>query len=175
MNKVIFGILLITVGCNNVNTDKQEEKKNIEIDKLQPISQSPTEEIIASEKKGVEKDILYEYNDDTLSQTLKIKYISKEEIDFEIASINKIKNKKSILTGIAKGSLNQDPEMDEDDQGNGYAAREYRYSKEACSIGIRIAIDEAKNKAKVTEYNCYNLRDSNCPFESVGVLKKIEN
>ncbi|MDB5199275.1 MAG: hypothetical protein JWO92_1238 [Chitinophagaceae bacterium] len=168
MNKIISSLLLLTVGCNN-NAEKNMEQKNNLQDTTQTVSKPLMDTVITKGKEIA--NILYEYKNDTLLQTLTIKYLSKQDISFELASVNKVKNKTSTLTGIAKGKPNRDPEMDEDEEGNAYAATEYHYNKEGCSLSIRIAMG-TKDKAQIMEYNCGKLHDSNCPFEFVGLLRK---
>ncbi len=138
MRKIVFGMLLITIGCSNANTEKKTEQKNIQEDTMQTASKPLADTVTVKGKRDTVKSILYEYKNDTLLQTLRIKYNSKQEIGFELTTLNKIKNKTSTLTGTAKSKLNQDSEMDEDDEGNAYAATEYHYTKDGCSLSVEL-------------------------------------
>ncbi len=171
MRKIFFGMFLTIIGCSNAGTDKKTESRNTSEDTMKNVSESLLN-AVTQDKKDTAKSIMYEYKNDTLLQTLRIKYNSTQEIQFELTSLNRIKNQTSTLTGTAKSKLNQDPETDEDDEGNAYAAIEYHYTKDGCSLSVRIDMD-TKDKAKVFEYNCDKLHKSNCPFASIGVLKKI--
>lgn len=173
MRKIVFGLFLIVIGCNNNDAEKNSGQKSNLQDSLPVVSKSSLPDTVTAKKKENASSTLYEYKNDTLLQTLAINYISKQEINFELITVNKIKNKTSTLTGTAEGKLNQDPEMDEDDEGNSYAATEYHYTKDGCSLSIRIDMD-TKNKAKVFEYTCDKLHDSSCPFASVGLLKRVQ-
>lgn len=174
MHKTVFWLLLITTGCNNTSTDKKINEKNSKTDTMQTYSTSLADIAIERDKLDTIQSALYTFKNDTLSQTLEVKYISKKEIGFKLITVNKAKNKTSTLIGAAaKGKSNQDSEMDEDDEGNAYTVTEYHYTKNDCSLSIRIDID-TKNRAKIIEYRCNNLHDIYSPFTSVGVLKKLQ-
>jgi hypothetical protein len=168
MCKIIFVLFLIVIGCKNNNAQGNIKQKNNKQDTMQVLLKSSI--YVTSKSKGYVPSHLYEFKNDTLLQTLLVEYTTKQEIIFEITSVNMVKNKTSTLTGLAKGKLSQDPETDEDGEGNAYTAIEYHYNKNGCSLSIRIAMD-AGNKARIFEYNCNKFHDSNCPFESVGVLR----
>jgi hypothetical protein len=82
-----------------------------------------------------------------------------------------MKGKSSVLSGIAKRLKDQDPEIDEDENGLGYAANEFHFQKDSCYLSIRIAMKK-NDKARIMVYNCDNLEVPDCPLSSIGILKK---
>lgn len=174
MRKIVFGLFLIMAGCNSASTENNMKQKNDDRDTVNIISQQPVDTLKMQDNRD-DTTVNYEYTNDTLSQSLALNYTSKHEISFKITSVNKTKNKTSTLTGAGRAhvKLNQDPEMDEDDEGNAYTTIEYHYVEGDCSLSIRIAMD-TKDKAKIFEYNCDKFHDNDCPFASIGVLKKVQ-
>ena len=171
MRKIVFCLFWLATGCNNSSADKKTDKENSKADTSQ-ISSKLLDSTIEKDNNDSLNNVLYECKNDTLLQILAVKYITKKLIVFELTTTNKVKNETSTLTGSAKkGKSNQDPEMDEDSEGNAYPVTEYHYTKNECSLSIRIARD-TKDRARVLEYGCNKLHEINTPFASVGVLKK---
>ena len=181
VNRFFFGtFLLLLIACTNTNSKENKiPPKSINADSMLTVSKYSVDSLNSSANTLITKNdentlsTLFEYKNDTILQRLVVKYLSKTEIKFDLTSFNKIKNKTSTLSGTASGKLNQDPEMDEDDQGNAYAVEEYQFTKNDCSLSIRIDRN-SKNRAKVFDYNCVQLHDNNCPFQSIGILLKVQ-
>lgn len=176
MRKIVLGILVASIGCTST-TDKTAEQASTKSDTItsqQTSSDLSTDTMVTPEEEKVVDRVLYEYRNDTIVQSLTVKDVSKGQISFTLTSFNRARNETSTLTGTATGKLDQDPETDTDEEGTAYAAIGYHFTKNDCSLSIRIALDN-KDKARIKEYNCSKLHGSSCPFESVGLLKKKVN
>ncbi len=159
-------MFVLLVSCsNNRNSDEKAQSR----DTTQSFSGYYLDSV---KKKKPGKPNLYVFKNDSLTQMLKVWYRSDQEISFELSSNNRVNGTTATISGTAKGNTNQDPEMDEDDDGNSYASTDYYYKKDSCSISIRIAL-KTLDKANVLEYNCSKLHEPGCPLESVGVLRMV--
>jgi len=148
------------------------EAENIVLEDLNP-NHSERKSIDTTDdgKKGF---ILYEKVSDTLNQTLNIKYISGSGISFQLRTVNKKTKEQTSLSGDAYAKTGQDPETDEDEEGNAYASTVYYYKKGECNLSIRIAL-KLHDKAVIMEYGCNKLHPAACPFETVGLLKRVSH
>jgi hypothetical protein len=117
----------------------------------------------------------YIFSNDTLTQKAKIVFKSKNQILFTLTTINKKRNMESTFSDTA--SIRNTPGADnvqayEDElQSDMYPAKEYIYNKK-CYLTIGI---DSKTKARlfvVETQGCKILGEKNCPFGSLGTLRK---
>lgn len=160
MRYLIFTLLLSLLGCKPYN--KPESNPIADDSIVADLSQSDVERKSA---------LTYEYENDTLIQTITIRLISEKELSFTLISKNKQKDKSSLINGIARLD-GTDPEIDEDEEGNAYPSQQYIFERD-CWLSIKIDM-ELKDKIRVVEASCENHRDVSCPFNSVGILRKKE-
>ena len=142
--KIIALLILFNIGLTGQVIDSSKEK--------------PT--------KVAEKHRIYRYSNDTLSQVVEIFWKKGDSVFFKYSRENTKRKIKYTLQGIAKNLFpNDDPEMDEDENGEGYPADEY-YIEGKDGTSLRIAFDHSKMRIKGGKKD-----DPLCPFESVGVLR----
>lgn len=111
----------------------------------------------------------FKYEDSTLTQIIKIKYIDKHKIMFILKSKNE--SELSKISGVAV-SKSGDYEIDEDDKGYAYPAVQYIYNKD-CWLSIRIDA-KTRERLQINEGNCKHQREKSTPFGSKGILHKVK-
>ena len=79
----------------------------------------------------------YFFESDTLKQNVEVKTLSDSTIRFLLISENKINGKIAKIQGVAKSMTHVDPEIDDDEEGNAYPAKEFIYN-DKCILHIRI-------------------------------------
>ncbi|MES1223576.1 MAG: hypothetical protein ABUT20_49225 [Bacteroidota bacterium] len=167
-NFFLYLLLIIFSSCNNAENKIQTETNDSDGKQDKEINQSKSGNKNMIQANEI-KSISFKYKNDTILQKLVVAYISNKAINFKLITINKTDT--SMLVGAAKSHTSNDIETDDDDEGNAYAVDEYHYNNKNCAMSIRIASDK-KDKAKVIEYNCDLLHKTNCPFNSLGVLRR---
>ncbi len=151
---VVFFMLMLFSSCSFAN-EKQEEKAQLSDNTKEPLEQ-------------VEKEKKFLFENDTIKQSIKItKYT-----DIQMSFLYEIKNVKRncyiTYSGVALNEYpNNDPELDEDEEGFGYPSVKYLYNNEDCIIEIRLSMVE-KDKIQVKS-NCN--QHIFCPVNSVGILR----
>jgi hypothetical protein len=124
------------------------------------------EDVIKTGNNTLEVDT-FKYENDTIQQIVYLTYKSKKEIWFKVISTNKRVNQFSETEGFAK--LNGgDWEIDEDEEGNPYPAKEFLHEQN-CWLALRIDV-ETGSIMRTKAADCTS--DPLCPFESVGLLRK---
>lgn len=160
---------------NNLTKETVDDKKLSQIDTLQKPSQKQDSTEKSISKKTLKEDsLLYQYRNDTLTQTLTVKYLNENKIYFSLESINKDHSKTGNIRGYAvmpNGS--QDTEEDQDENGVAYPSSEYVYHDKDCWLHIRIDAD-SKNKIQINKVKCISMSKYS-PFYSVGILKYINS
>ena len=119
---------------------------------------------------------IFKFENDTLTQTIKIKTIHKAKIFFELTSENKKYNIKSIISGYAIDKYpGMGGENDEDDDGIAYFVIQYIFSFPESDSGLYIRVDaEEGRRVTIVEYNMENFRSKYCPFDSQGKLRLVK-
>jgi len=103
---------------------------------------------------------------DAVIQTLNVTWKEKNRIDFDFLVKDKKTRKERQLKGSAVSS-NQDPEIDEDEEGMAYPAIEFWHKDGSCQFAIRIAMQNA-SKIQTKAGGC----STGLPLESVAILKR---
>jgi hypothetical protein len=117
--------------------------------------------------------IRYMFEDMSYKQIVEIKNVSEAEIEFKVNTEDKKSGKSTIIQGIAKRKINVDPEIDEDEEGEGYYSLQYTNSNGECKLFIRIA-EEKKDLLKLSSFRCYDLPGkSNGLFSLNIILRRI--
>jgi hypothetical protein len=166
-------ILLLFFSCDKgrhySNTESVLKKNSVEkkSDSVTVDLPNLTNNELYSDKEQKIDSSLFKFENEIITQTISIDFLSKDSLQFYLVSTNKMKNEKSTLSGIA--ILKNGSEFDEDENGLGYLAEEYLYEN-TCWLAIRIAIDD-KNKIIIHEANCEEVRSESCPFESAGIMR----
>lgn len=112
----------------------------------------------------------YTYENDSVYQEVVVKFISKNKVGFTITSKNKLTQKVYTKQGIALCKTHSDPEIDEDEMGNAYPAKEYVY-RENSLLSIRIDLEKF-DKLRLIDARCKDKQTMWCPFHSVGILRR---
>jgi hypothetical protein len=158
--RVISYVIMILAFLSPLSCKGQENTK-----------QSDTENIQKKDSNYDEKIYIFENNE--FIQRVTVKEINDKSISFVLTSENKIRKLSSTISGVA--TLNEgDVEIDVDDKGIAYGADEYIYATDLCWLAFRIDI-KTKSFMRINESNCYTLHNRDCPFASIGILKKIES
>lgn len=129
-----------------------------------------TSDTVKPTTKAKDDNLVYFFESDTLKQNVEVKTLSDSTIRFLLISENKINGKIAKIQGVAKSMTHVDPEIDDDEEGNAYPAKEFIYN-DKCILHIRIDMLQ-KDKLIVKEGGCAMLHDSSCPFKSLGILRK---
>ncbi len=116
--------------------------------------------------------IKYMYDNTLYKQVIEIKNLSEIEIEFKINTEDKKTGELSVIQGVAKRKINVDPEIDEDDKGEGYYSLQYIYINGECKLSIRIAAD-TKDLLKLDSFNCYLIGEKDGLFTLGVLLKRI--
>ncbi|HET7117498.1 MAG TPA: hypothetical protein VFI29_13455 [Hanamia sp.] len=177
MKKGIFILSLIICACNNVNEVKKhviEKKSTMEsngiIQKKQETTNPDTLNRVQNQESKVYNLLL---NNDSLNQEMKVQYNGKKKIIFTLITFNKLRNQRDSLIGIA--TRDQDKLSDEYDQaedGTAFLYYTWHFTSSKCQLEMRIA-DSAKF-IRIFEFNCNGLHKQSCPFETNGVLERID-
>jgi len=114
----------------------------------------------------------YLFSNDSLKQTLTIKLVSKNQVQFELVSENIKRNKIFKLNGIANLASESDSESDEDEDGNGFFVDEFKYSNQ-CTLYFRLDADEFK-RARIKMHNCLLKNNYSTPIKSLGIMHRIK-
>ncbi len=119
---------------------------------------------------------VFKFENKTLTQTIKIKKITKAKIFFELTSENKKYNIKSVISGYAIDKYpGMGGENDEDDDGIAYFVIQYDFSFPESNSGLYIRVDaEEGRRVTIVEYNMDNFRSKYCPFDSQGILRLVK-
>ncbi len=151
-----FIYLIITVFALTACDQKQQD-----IEKpIEPIKHALP---MASNFSGV---TTFFAENDVLKQNLNVTWATSDRIDFVYLITDKKSRLERKLNGIAT-SLNNDPEIDEDENGDAYPAIEYWYKDGNCQFAIRIDM-ENKSMARTKSGGC----EQGLSLESVAILKK---
>jgi len=163
---VIFIVIINFLFVFSCTTGNDKDVMNTET-----VLQNNEGEVVSDEpeiiKNNSSLNIVYVYENDTLIQTVKLFFVNKREIEFQLISENKVRQQKASIEGIAKTN-NGDAEIDEDEEGNSYPVNEYIYESD-CWLSFRIDM-ETQTTMKIIMEDC--ISNQYCPFSSVGILKK---
>jgi hypothetical protein len=112
-------------------------------------------------------------NNDSLLQTMDVKYVGKKEIEFELRTANTARKIMDVLKGVATMDDKEgDPEEDVGDDGVSFLYDNWHYVKNKCQLYMRIA--DSAEYIKIFEYDCKSLHNVYCPLETGKVLKRID-
>jgi len=153
MNALFLFLILLITGCNNDRIPSKPDSHQV--------------------SNSIEKDVrgFYKYEDEYIVQTLHVKFLSKTQMEFVLASESKKAREVSEIAGTAINS-GGDYEIDEDEEGNAYPVVEYIFDNN-CWLSFRFDAD-TKTKLRITETNCEDSRKPECPFGSGAMfLKKV--
>jgi len=152
--KIIF-VIIAVIGLTACDQKQQNIQKSIALTKqaLPMASSFPSVATFFAENN-------------VLKQNLNVTWVTPDRIDFIYLITDKKSGFESKLNGIAT-SLNGDPEIDEDENGDAYPAIEYWFKDCNCQFAIRIDM-ENKSMARTKSGGCAK----GLPLESVAILKK---
>lgn len=154
--------LLISTSCH------RNESKQSKISLINDISNNN------SEKKNdiaIVSESVFLFKNDTLIQTVEVKFMNDEKIDFKLSSENILRNKVEKIEGTAEnynlavGSS----ETDMNDDGEIYPVNEYIYEG-SCWLSFKIDV-ATKTKMRIYVADC--ILNPYCPFASIGILNKV--
>lgn len=136
---------------------------------------SQNKPISSNTKNQATGEFEYFFSNDTLTQKAKIIFRTTNQILFSIATINKKRNIESVFSDTAfvqniPGTDNVEAYEDELES-DMYPAEEYIYNKQ-CYITIGIDIKTKARLFIVEAQECKILHNINCPFGSLGTLRK---
>lgn len=160
---IIYISTLFLLSCThtvNSNTDSQIESNQVDFQKK--ASEFVTKYISTSD--------IFKFENNEIIQIIAIQYIDENTIKFILKIISKADENESNLAGNAKIKVG-DSEIDEDEEGIGYPVNEYVYDGD-CWISIRIAL-QTKDMLRIISSDCGKLSSKHEPFDSIGILKKI--
>ena len=132
--------------------------------------------VVNGQTKNDQEFKVFKFENDTLTQTIKIKTITNAKIFFELTSENKKYNIKSVISGYAIDKYpGMGGENDEDDDGIAYFVIQYDFSFPESNSGLYIRVDaEEGRRVTIVEYNMDNFRSKYCPFDSQGILRLVK-
>jgi hypothetical protein len=118
------------------------------------------------------KSETYQFKNDSLVQTIIVKWQIENRIKFEYSVKNTKRNKIIKVSGVANNPYpDMDPENDEDElDGLSYASIQYISEQNGCYLSIRIELDN-KNRVVVMSGECPKYFNPLCPLASQGVLR----
>lgn len=157
IGQIIFALTILTFGCQPtqnqedivITTDASSSKRietqdvvqdKVEIDNLTEHADKP--------KEFDKFETLFEHEDKELNlkQRLGVTWWTTDSIEFRLLTEDDICG--TDYWGHAKNNnSNMDPEMDEDKNGDSYAASEYTIEQQTYSLRIRVSLD--RDKAKI--------------------------
>jgi hypothetical protein len=152
---VLLAVSIFIISCHQIETKAAGDKFTRETGKE---SQMPV----------TEKGELYEYENDTIKQSILIAYINENKIRFNYR-IN-IKNIRSQinLNGIATNNYPEGIEIDEDEEGVAYPSDEYVHTTtDGAMLFIRISLEE-RDKVII---NAAGYEEVSVPIQSLGILR----
>jgi hypothetical protein len=152
--KIIF-VIIAVLGLTACEKNQHNIEKSIE----------PTKKTLPISSNLSSVTTFFGEND-VLKQNLNVTWVASGRIDFSYLITDKKSRLERKLNGIAL-SLNSDPEIDEDEDGDAYPAIEYRYKDGNCQFSIRIDM-ESKSRARTKSGGCAQ----GLSLESVAILKK---
>jgi hypothetical protein len=152
--KIIF-VIIAVLGLTACDQKRQSIDKSTE----------PTKQTLpmVSNSSGI---ATFFAENDVLEQNLHVTWVAPDRIDFLFLVTDKKSRLERELSGIAT-SLNGDPEIDEDENGEAYSAIEYWYHNGNCQLAIRIDMKD-KLMARTKSGGCAQ----GLSLESVATLKK---
>jgi hypothetical protein len=114
----------------------------------------------------------YQFRNDTLVQTIVVKWQSANRIGFQYSVKNTRRHKTIKITGIANNPHPEmDPEIDEDEPSDlVYPSTRYIFEQNGCYLAIQIELNK-KDRVVVTSGECPRYLNQWCPLNSQGVLK----
>lgn len=119
---------------------------------------------------------VYQFENDSLLQVCRLSNKSDTSIIFKITVVNKLRNEKDEIEGVAQGTNNLSLGTDHfggEENGNDLLIFEYYYNGK-CSIQIKIEAETGHEKfLKVKEFECKEYHHDYCPFQSVGTMHRI--
>ena len=127
------------------------------------------QEIKSEQVNSKQKSQMFKFENNKVIQSVSIINEDINSINFILKSEDKINKETSQISGVALLRIG-DPEIEEDLDGNSYAAKEYVYTKD-CELRLRIGID-SESLMRVNEFGCGEMHTISTPFESVSILKK---
>ena len=109
----------------------------------------------------------YQFSNDTVFQKISLYYLSKSKIVYNYQVYNKLRNLRDSIKGQAVANLDQDPEINNDDNGDAYFCTEYNDVRTG-EISFRIDIDTRRKVQIISDEQWHN--ENYCPFNSLGIL-----
>jgi len=107
--------------------------------------------------------------DSVMTQTLHVTWRKSDRIDFRLVVTDLATGDQKRLEGSATASADQDPEMDEDEKGVGYAADEFSMEAGECAFSARIDQDGRKRAKVVATSGC----PVDLPLETAPILRRL--
>lgn len=154
--QIILPLIILTLGCqptkkqeNAITTDTTPPNAIETLDKSQEKVETDNVTENIDDPKDFDKfEMRFEHEDkeQNFKQRLGITWLTDNSIEFRLMTDDDICG--TDYWGSAKdNNVNMDPEMDEDENGDTYAASEYSIEQETYSLRIRISLD--KDKARI--------------------------
>ncbi len=164
MKKIMFYVLaVLLISCTNKeNTNAGTQKKESD-----SFSQDKTAEFIA---KYTDTHDIFKFENNEVIQVLALKENEANKLSFVLKAISKNSDVESLIDGSAV-LKEGDVEIDEDEEGIGYPVSEYIYN-DKCWIALRLAL-QSKDMVRINTADCDKLSSKSTPFDSQGILKKI--
>ncbi|MFH2095958.1 MAG: hypothetical protein ABIJ16_09655 [Bacteroidota bacterium] len=165
-----FLVLLFVTACgNDPKPDNVNGQQDVVIDNLQNNDNNTEINDNDIPEDFVPETAAYVYENDTIKQSIDVKYVSPTEMQFTYVSLNKLSGRTSEMEGIATNvNPDGDPEIDEDEEGNTYPAVEYYYEDE-CVLALRIE-KEKKSRMQISSQDCEARESADSPYASAGVM-----
>ena len=160
--------------CFRKNSQKIDVVKNIYRDSIAIKSVKKKSFAVVNSDSGRyrnESIVTYKFENDSVIQLLKVRFVSKNRIQFALVDSAKKQNIAFKLIGHAKASASADPEIDEDEEGTAYPAISF-VGENTCPIYIRLELG-LKNKAQFYSERCFT-NNKNRSLKSISVLNRLK-
>lgn len=177
----LFVFALSATACHNehgsrvtrIKTDPATANPGKNVQNSTAVDTSRGERRIKDDSSQVSSKILYfQFQNDTLAQNLQVSFLSKTQVHFMLASINKKRGEQQKIQGnaILPNGL-QDTEEDNDENGMAYASNEFVYHNDGCWLYLRIDADST-NKIQIKKVKWPGMT-LYCPYYSIGVMRAV--
>jgi hypothetical protein len=122
--------------------------------------------------KPINPLIVYSYKNSKLSQTVKVQFLSKNKMLFEMKLFQKESNTPCILRGQAYINNSHGVEIDTDENGNAYASTAYNFYSSDSSTFVSFRFQGTKNlaNAKRLQISSSNPSNNSCNYNSTGYI-----
>lgn len=160
--------------CLSCSGNDQVQPGVSKINSLTAVDQVKKQEGRPQEASDIsnKEEILLEYKNDTLTQTMSVEYLNNKKIKFSFVSFNTLRSKRSNLQGLATmDESNADPEQDETEDGTAFFYDDWHYVNGSCQLDMRIS--DSATYIRVFDFKCDNLHEKVCPIATPGVMHRI--